>query len=112
MARFYSNENFPLPVVVALRALGHDVLTSLEAGQANRKIPDEQVIEFATGDGRAVLTLNRRHFAREHRRSTKHAGIVTCTVDADYLGLAKRVDEAVAGLPDLSGKLVRITRSS
>lgn len=32
MARFYSNENFPLPVVERLRALGHDVLTTYEAG--------------------------------------------------------------------------------
>jgi len=35
MARFYSNENFPLPVVEALRAMGHDVLSSLDAGNAN-----------------------------------------------------------------------------
>jgi hypothetical protein len=35
MARFYSDENFPLPVVEELRKLGHDVLTIHEAGQAN-----------------------------------------------------------------------------
>ena len=28
IARLYANENFPLPVVFALRELGHDVLTS------------------------------------------------------------------------------------
>jgi hypothetical protein len=32
MARFYSNENFPRRAVQALRELGHEVLTSLEAG--------------------------------------------------------------------------------
>jgi hypothetical protein len=32
MARLYSNENFPLPVVHRLRTLGHDVLTIQEAG--------------------------------------------------------------------------------
>ncbi len=99
-----------MPVVIALRGMGHDVLTSHEAGQANRKIPDDQVVEFATKDSRAVLTLNRRHFAREHRRSAKHAGIVTCTVDADYAALARRVHEAVSALADLNGQLVRITR--
>jgi len=31
MARLYSNENFPLPVVERLRALGQDVLTTQEA---------------------------------------------------------------------------------
>ena len=30
MARLYSNENFPLPVVERLRALGHEVLTIQE----------------------------------------------------------------------------------
>jgi hypothetical protein len=29
--RFYADENFPRPVVERLRALGHDVLTALEA---------------------------------------------------------------------------------
>ena len=29
MARLYSNENFPLPVVEILRSLGHDVLPVL-----------------------------------------------------------------------------------
>jgi hypothetical protein len=39
MARMYSNENFYRPVVVKLREMGHDVLTSFEAGQANKKNP-------------------------------------------------------------------------
>jgi len=30
MAKFYANENFPLPVVEELRRLGHDVLTTYE----------------------------------------------------------------------------------
>jgi hypothetical protein len=34
VAHLYANENFPLPVVEALRRLGHDVLTSREAGNA------------------------------------------------------------------------------
>ena len=29
MARFYANENFPLPTVEELRRLGHDVLDDL-----------------------------------------------------------------------------------
>jgi hypothetical protein len=32
MARFYADENFPLPAVQMLRRLGHDVLTIGEAG--------------------------------------------------------------------------------
>ena len=66
-------------MVDELRRMGHDVLTALEAGQANRGIPDPDVLAFAIGVGRAVLTLNRRHFARLHRQVNFHCGIVVCT---------------------------------
>ena len=79
MAAFYADENFPLQVVEALRRLGHDVLTAFEAGQANQRIPDDIVLEFATRSGRAVLTLNRWEFIGLHARFPRHAGIVVCT---------------------------------
>ncbi len=47
MAKFYSNENFPFPAVQALRALGHNVLTSLEDGNANQSTSDQDVFAFA-----------------------------------------------------------------
>ena len=55
MARFYSNENVALQVVVGLRRLGHDVLTSLEAGNANAAVKDTEVLAFATNEGRILL---------------------------------------------------------
>jgi hypothetical protein len=64
VARLYANENFPLPVVEELRRLGHDGLTTLEAGRAEQAIPDEAVLAFAVAEGRAVVTINRRHFVR------------------------------------------------
>ena len=48
MARFYANENFPKPVVEALRAEGHEVLTTEEAGKSDQEIPDDEVLAFAT----------------------------------------------------------------
>jgi predicted nuclease of predicted toxin-antitoxin system len=57
MARFYADEQFPLPVVELLRNLGHDVLTVQEAGNANQRIPDEQVLAFAVSQERAILTI-------------------------------------------------------
>src|SRR5262245_32436384 len=60
LASLYANENFPRQVVEALRRLGHDVLTSQEAGNAGRGVPDEVVLAFAVRTGRAVVTLNRR----------------------------------------------------
>jgi hypothetical protein len=47
MARIYSNENVAKAVVECLRELGHDVLTSYEAGNANRAVSDEDVLTFA-----------------------------------------------------------------
>ena len=75
MARLYSNENFPVPAVAELRRLGHDVLTPT-AGQAGRGVPDQEVLAFATGQDRAVLSMNRRHFIRLHQAGSQHAGIV------------------------------------
>jgi predicted nuclease of predicted toxin-antitoxin system len=56
VARFYADEGFPKVVTQLLRDRGHDVLTVQEAGQDNQRIPDDQVLQFATDQGRAVLT--------------------------------------------------------
>ena len=42
MARFYTNENVPVQVVAELRRMGHDVVTSLDAGNANSAVPDAE----------------------------------------------------------------------
>ena len=54
MARIYADEQYPLPVVKILRNFGHDVLTVQEAGKANPKIADEEVLNFAISNNRAV----------------------------------------------------------
>jgi hypothetical protein len=46
MAHFYSNENFPLPVVDELRKKGHNVLTIQETGKANQAMSDEEVLSL------------------------------------------------------------------
>ncbi len=91
MEKLYVNENFPLPVVLLLRSLGHDVLTSRDAGNANQRIPDEDVLTFSTTQNRILLTLNRRDFIQLHRVNPIHAGIVVCTEDADFSALANRI---------------------
>ncbi|MEM9541333.1 MAG: DUF5615 family PIN-like protein [Cyanobacteria bacterium P01_E01_bin.42] len=111
MARLYSDENFPLPVVELLRDLGHDILTAREAQQANLQIPDEEVLEFAIAEKRAVLTRNRRHFIRLHLSiESNHEGIIVCTEDSDFAGVANRIDEAISREDSLQGKLIRVNR--
>lgn len=112
MALLYSNENFPKKVVEQLRLLGHDVLTSLDAGNANRKIPDDEVLHYATSLGRAVLTLNRRDFVQLHKSNPDHEGIVICTLDRDIPEFAARIDQGLAKVQNLAGKLIRIVRPS
>jgi len=107
MARFYADENFDYRVTLRLRALAHDVLTVQEAGE--RGWDDARVLAYATAAGRAVLTFDRRDFERLHRRSTAHAGIVSCTRD-DADALAPRIDSVVAAAASLAGQHVRVNR--
>lgn len=110
MARLYSNENFPLPVVDELRKLGHDVLTIQETGKANQAMTDEDVLAFANKEKRILLTLNRRHFIKLHNKRQPHAGIIACTYDPDYSSFAKRIDDALREDDDFSQTVIRINR--
>ena len=111
MARLYANENFPFPVVLALRNLGHDVLTVCETGKADQAWPDEDVLEYATQDDRALLTFNRKHFVRLQETQT-HAGIIAGTFDPYFVSLAQRIDELVREHTNLAGQLFRVNRPS
>jgi len=108
LASLYADENFPLEVVEELRRLGHDVLTAQQAGQANRAITDEKVLDFAVLHNRAVLTLNRWEFIGLHSARSGHLGIVVCTVDPDTERQAARIDEAVRNVETLEGALLRV----
>jgi uncharacterized protein with PIN domain len=110
LARLYSNENFPRRTVEILRALGHDVLTSHESGKANQAVPDEDVLSFAADEERILITLNRKHFIRLHRKRPIHAGIVVCTFDPDFDALAMRIHEALESQPEMLARLVRVNR--
>ena len=109
MARLYANENFPLPVVNELRRLGHDVLTTQDTGRAEQAVPDEEVLEFAVNQTRAVITLNRKHFVQLHRRESDHSGIIVCTFDRDFIAQAQRIHDATS-VSELAGKLIRVNR--
>ena len=110
MARLYADENFPLPAVEALRRLGHDVLTTAEAGQAGQGIGDDAVLAFAHSLSRAVLTHNRKHFRNLHNAGHAHSGLVLRTEDPDFSALGVRIDVALAGAGDATGQLIRVTR--
>jgi hypothetical protein len=110
VAAIYANENLPLPVVEGLRQRGHDVLTTLESGRANQSIPDDDVLAYAAALDRILVTINRKHFLRLHRQNVQHAGIVICTFDRDYDGLAQRIHDALQAHYSMAQQLVRVNR--
>jgi predicted nuclease of predicted toxin-antitoxin system len=112
MTNFYADEQFPKATTIALRALGYDVLTVQEAGNGNQKIPDPEVLAFATAQNRAVLTLNRYDFIRLHKQSFHHAGIIACSENNDFERLAQNIDSAVCKLDDLNEQLIRVYRDA
>jgi predicted nuclease of predicted toxin-antitoxin system len=98
----YTNENVELQIVEALRSIGHDVLTSLEAGNANRSIEDKDVLAFAIAQNRVLVTqpLNLRRtgigsssslpYVRLRRRVCLHQPVhgVPCPPFGDLSGFA------------------------
>jgi hypothetical protein len=93
MARLYSNENFPRPVVEKLRALGHD----------DQALPDDEVLRFATENKRTLITLNRRHFIRLRGEHPNHEGIIVCKFDPDFEKQSQRIDKQINETGSLAG---------
>ena len=110
MARFYANENFPLPVVEELRRLGHDVLTTQDTGRAGQSVPDDEVLAFAASQERTVITLNRKDYVELHRQAPRHSGIIVCTFDRDFIAQAQRIHTAMKSVPEPAGELIRVNR--
>lgn len=110
MARLYADEQFPKAVSELLRTYGHEVLTVQEAGNANLGIPDEAVLRFAVETQRAILTLNRNDFAKLHRLSSQHSGILLCSNDPDRSAMTERIHLAITAAEPLYEKLIRVSR--
>jgi len=78
-ARLYVDEDASESAVIAgLRARVVDLLTTAEAGRLGTS--DDEQLEFATQQGRAIYTLNAGDFSRLHREiidaNGTHGGII------------------------------------
>lgn len=91
----YADEDFSFPAVEMQRSLGHDVLTAQDDG--HRAMPDAVILARAHALLRAILTHNRRHYLRLHNSGADHSGIISATQNEDHLGVARRIDAAIAG---------------
>jgi predicted nuclease of predicted toxin-antitoxin system len=112
MFKFYANENLSLMLVNKLRQLGHDVMTSYEAGNANQRIPDEQVLAESGKNNRCVLTFNRDDFVKLHRSGIDHKGIIICKDDRDYQGQASVLAQYLNNQEKLNNRLIRILKQN
>jgi predicted nuclease of predicted toxin-antitoxin system len=110
MVCLYADEQFPSPVVEFLRLLEHDFLTLQTAGKSGQKIPDLEVLDFATEENRSVVTLNRSDFIQLHKIRPHHAGIIVCSDDRNWEALANRIDRAVEIEESLINRLIRVNR--
>ena len=113
MAFLYTNENIAQQLVVYLRLLGHVILTSLDAGRANQRILDEDVLAFATSQRRALVTYNRRDFLKLHNSSAVcHSGLILCTEDMDFEAQANRIHQSLNSIAPAAPFLIHINRPS
>ncbi|MDZ8263254.1 DUF5615 family PIN-like protein [Nostoc sp. ChiQUE01b] len=112
MLKLYSNENFPMDMVLELCQYGYDVLTSQEAGQANLGISDEDVLTFATQNQRVVITLNREDFIALHRTVIFHQGIIICKTDRDYTGQTHALYTYLQQIEDMKNRLIRVKKQN
>lgn len=76
--KLFLDEHVWQGLVGALAGADYDVLHLSETGQ--RGISDEEVLAFASSQGRAVITYNTKHFAplakRWHAEGREHCGII------------------------------------
>ncbi len=110
MIKLYADENFELPVVKRLREKGYDVLTTREAEKDNQRIPDEDVLNFAISQNRAVITLNYNHFKNLHKQVKTHRGIIICSRNDDWDIFADCIDIALRNEESIEGTLIWINR--
>ena len=111
MVKLLADENFLLPTVNHLRKQHYDILTLLDLGKAGQAIPDDEVLQLATMRERCLVNLNRKDFIKLHNQSANHAGIIVCTVDADFEALANRIITCLETTePLLDGQLLRVQR--
>jgi predicted nuclease of predicted toxin-antitoxin system len=76
--KLYLDEMIPTDLARLLREYGYDVVTAQEAGMLGKA--DSDHLEYASAQGRAILTFNIRDFVKLHKRwlaeGKHHAGIV------------------------------------
>lgn len=76
----YADADVHGDLAAEIRARGYDAVSALELEKEQRGLDDEAQLEYASSQGRAILTHNQRHFEPLHRKwlskGHDHAGII------------------------------------
>lgn len=99
-------------MVKLLRELGHKVITSYDAGQANRGIPDDEVLNYAAKNSLILITFNRDDFIELHQSGIKHKGIVICKTNRDYRGQVDKLQEYFQTQSSFENRLIRVKKQN
>lgn len=93
--RLFTDEMIPANLARALRQRGYDAESCQESGHSNQEIDDEAQLEYATQQGRAMLTYNIGHFLNIDRQwkvsGRRHAGIIVSPGITEFGDLLRRV---------------------
>lgn len=80
--RLYLDEDVDPALAVVLRSRGYDAISVHEIGMRGRT--DEEQLDYAISDKRALLTLNAKHFAllakKYFENDREHFGIIVSKV--------------------------------
>ena len=99
-------------MVKMLRELGHKVITSYDAGQANKGISDDEVLNYAAKNGLILITFNRDDFIQLHQSGIRHQGIVICKTDRDYQGQVDKLQKYLQTQFSLENRLIRVKKQN
>jgi len=99
--RFFTDEDIYRATTLSLRSAGFDVVSTPESGRLGES--DESQLQWASSEGRAIITFNVAHFVRLHtewmHQARNHAGVIVSSQRAigdlshRLLRLAKALDE-------------------
>jgi hypothetical protein len=97
--RFFTDEDVYGAIAVALRRARIDACSTPEAGRGGQS--DESQLEWASAEGRVIVTFNVAHFAELHtivlRQGRHHAGII--------VSAQRPIGDTVRRLLHLAGRL-------
>lgn len=102
--RIYTDEDIVAELAAQLRQHGYDAVSCRDAGNHNRGLSDQQQLEFATSQGRAIVTRNAIDFVRldvEWKAAGReHSGIICISRNPSIAQMFAKVRNHLDVMPD------------